>query len=102
MSVLRQQGVLQRAADGGKTHQRRMTNRASFVFHFPSFQDASVIVQSLSPEISHKIPKSNVTFTIEKKMLMMTIESEDVSTLRAACNSYLRWVQTACAVRQLV
>ena len=61
-----------------------------------------MIAQSLSPEISHKIPKSNVTFTIEKKILTMTIESEDVSTLRAACNSYLRWIQTALAVRQLV
>jgi tRNA threonylcarbamoyladenosine modification (KEOPS) complex Pcc1 subunit len=79
-----------------------MTNRASFVFHFPSFQDACVIAKSLSPEISHKIPKSNVTFTIEKKMLLMTIESDDVSSLRAACNSYLRWIQTALAVRQLV
>jgi tRNA threonylcarbamoyladenosine modification (KEOPS) complex Pcc1 subunit len=79
-----------------------MTNRASFIFSFPSFRDACVIAQSLSPEIQHKIPKSNVTFSIEKKILTMTIESEDVSSLRAACNSYLRWVQTALAVRRLV
>jgi tRNA threonylcarbamoyladenosine modification (KEOPS) complex Pcc1 subunit len=79
-----------------------MTNRASFVFHFPSFQDACVVAQSLSPEIQHRIPKSNVSFTVEKKILTMTIESEDVSSLRAACNSYLRWIQTALAVRRLV
>jgi tRNA threonylcarbamoyladenosine modification (KEOPS) complex Pcc1 subunit len=78
-----------------------MTNSASFVFHFPSFQTACVVAQSLSPEISHKIPKSNVTFTIEKKMLMMIIESDDVSSLRAACNSYLRWIQTAISVQKL-
>jgi tRNA threonylcarbamoyladenosine modification (KEOPS) complex Pcc1 subunit len=79
-----------------------MTNRARFRFHFPSSQDVCVIAQSLSPEIQHKIPKSNVSFSIDKKILEVTIESEDVSSLRAACNSYLRWIQTALSVKQLV
>jgi tRNA threonylcarbamoyladenosine modification (KEOPS) complex Pcc1 subunit len=79
-----------------------MTNRARFLFHFPSSRDACVVAQSLSPEIQHKIPKSNVTFTVDKKTLEVTIESEDVSSLRAACNSYLRWIQTALSVKQLV
>jgi tRNA threonylcarbamoyladenosine modification (KEOPS) complex Pcc1 subunit len=79
-----------------------MTNRARFLFHFPSSQDAYVVAQSLSPEIQHKIPKSNVSFSVDKKTLKVTIESEDVSSLRAACNSYLRWIQTALSVKQLV
>jgi tRNA threonylcarbamoyladenosine modification (KEOPS) complex Pcc1 subunit len=79
-----------------------MTNQAKFLFHFPSAQDASVIAQSLSPEIQHKIPKSNVTFSVDKKTLEVSIKSEDVSSLRAACNSYLRWVQTALDVKNLV
>jgi tRNA threonylcarbamoyladenosine modification (KEOPS) complex Pcc1 subunit len=79
-----------------------MTNTASFLFLFPTTKDASVVVQSLSPEIRHKIPKSNVTFSIEKKTLRVVIESEDISSLRAACNSYLRWIQTALSVKQLV
>ena len=61
-----------------------------------------MVAQSLSPEIRHKIPKSNVTFFVDKKTLEVTIESEDVSSLRAACNSYLRWIQTALSVKQLV
>ena len=44
-----------------------MTNKATFLFFFPSSKDASVIAQSLSPEIQHKIPKSNVTFSVDKK-----------------------------------
>jgi len=79
-----------------------MTNKVTFLFLFPSSTDASVIARSLSPEIKHKIPKSTVVFSIEKKKLTVTIESEDISSLRAACNSYLRWIQTALAVKELV
>ena len=79
-----------------------MTNKATFLFFFPSVKDVSIIAQSLSPEIQHRIPKSNVAFFIEKKTLKVTIESADVSSLRAACNSYLRWIQTALSVKKLV
>mgnify|MGYP001587681634 CR=1 FL=1 len=79
-----------------------MTNRARFLFHFTSSQEACVVAQSLSPEIQHKIPKSNVTFSVDKKTLEVIIESEDVRSLRAACNSYLRWIQTALSVKKLV
>ncbi|MCU0850668.1 MAG: hypothetical protein MUC80_05245 [Candidatus Thermoplasmatota archaeon] len=79
-----------------------MTKKATFLFCFPSSKDASVVAQSLSPEIKHKIPKSMVTFSINEKKLTMVIEAEDLSSLRAACNSYLRWIQTALSVKQLV
>ncbi len=79
-----------------------MTKKATFLFSFPSSKDASVIAQSLSPEIKHKIPKSMVTFSVTKKQFTMVIEAEDISSLRAACNSYLRWIQTALSVKQLV
>ncbi|MBP1662266.1 MAG: Transcription factor Pcc1 [Thermoplasmatales archaeon] len=79
-----------------------MTKKATFLFSFPSSKDASVIAQSLSPEIKHKIPKSMVTFSINEKKLTVVIEAEDLSSLRAACNSYLRWIQTALSVKQLV
>ena len=79
-----------------------MTNKATFLFSFSSFKDACIVAQSLSPEIQHRIPKSNVSFSVDKKELRVTIESENVSSLRAACNSYLRWIQTALSVKQLV
>jgi len=79
-----------------------MTNRARFLFSFASENDARLVAGSLSPEITHKIPKSHIAITVEKKNLTLTIESGDVSSLRAACNSYLRWIQTALSVKQLV
>ncbi len=102
MSILRKQGVLQGTTNGCQTHQKRMTKKATFLFSFPSSKDASVIAQSLSPEIKHKIPKSSITFFIDAKKLTMIVESEDISSLRATCNSYLRWIQTAMSVKQLV
>jgi len=79
-----------------------MIKKATFLFFFPTTKDACIVAQSLSPEIQHRIPKSNVSFSVDKKELRVTIESENVSSLRAACNSYLRWIQTALSVKQLV
>jgi tRNA threonylcarbamoyladenosine modification (KEOPS) complex Pcc1 subunit len=79
-----------------------MTSQAKFLIHCPSGKDAHIIAQSLAPEIHHKIPKSSVTFSVDKKTLEVTIKSEDISSLRAASNSYLRWIQTAFAVKELI
>jgi tRNA threonylcarbamoyladenosine modification (KEOPS) complex Pcc1 subunit len=79
-----------------------MTSKATFLFCFASTSDASVIAQTLSPELRQKIPKSSITFSVEKKNLRVIIESEDVSSMRAACNSYLRWIQTALSVKELI
>ena len=79
-----------------------MTNHVTILFHFPSNKSASIVVAALSPEIIHKIPKSMVFISQDNSLLKLTIESDDVSSLRAACNSYLRWIQTALAVEELV
>lgn len=75
---------------------------ATFIFSFDSIEEAKLIAESLSPEIKHKIPKTNVGISLFKNTLSLTIESKDVSTLRAACNSYLRWINTAIKVKQIV
>jgi len=55
---------------------------ASFIFNFDT---------STKTEVS----LSGKTFSIK-------IEAEDISTLRAACNSYLRWINTALNVKKTV
>ena len=79
-----------------------MTFKAHFSFHFPSQKKASIVVAALAPEITHKIPKSNISVSLKGATLNLSIEADDVSSLRAACNSYLRWIQTALAVEELV
>jgi tRNA threonylcarbamoyladenosine modification (KEOPS) complex Pcc1 subunit len=79
-----------------------MKTHALFVFHFPSSKHASVVITALSPEIIHKIPKSTVAVSQDGTIMRLTVDADDVSSLRAACNSYLRWIQTALAVEDLV
>lgn len=79
-----------------------MKKNASFVFYFDSSSEAVLVAASLSPELKQKIPKTNVELSCSKNVLSLKIKSEDVSSLRAVCNSYLRWIATAINVKKLV
>lgn len=79
-----------------------MNKKATFMFTFESHDKAELIATAISPEVKHKIPKTAVDLTISKNILSLNIESNDVTTLRAACNSYLRWINTAIKVNHLV
>ena len=76
--------------------------KVRFVFDFDSTKEAKVIAESLQPEIKHKIPKTNVDVSISEKTFSLSIEAKDVSSLRAACNSYLRWINTALNVKRTI
>ena len=79
-----------------------MKKKVSFSVTFHSSKKAKLVMGALSPEIKQKIPKTKVEITLSKNILNLNIESEEVSSLRAACNSYLRWINTAITVNQLV
>ena len=76
--------------------------KASFIFDFDSEEEARIVSESLIPEIKHKIPKTKVKVCISKKRFTMKVEAKDSSSLRAACNSYLRWIKTALDVKKTV
>ncbi len=75
---------------------------AKFIFNFDSIEEARIVAESLKPEIKHKIPKTNVEVDLSKKTFTLKIEAKDISSLRAACNSYLRWINTALNVKKTV
>jgi tRNA threonylcarbamoyladenosine modification (KEOPS) complex Pcc1 subunit len=75
---------------------------ANFVFNFDTSEEAKIIAESLNPEIKHKIPKTNIDITLRENILSIVIEAKDLSSLRAACNSYLRWINTALNVKKTV
>jgi len=77
-------------------------NHATFVFDIDTTKEALIVTKSLDPEIKHRIPKTNVEVTQEKNRFSLKIESQDVSSLRAASNSYLRWINTILAVKKIV
>ena len=76
--------------------------KASFIFVFDSEKEAKIVAESLNPEIKHKIPKTEIEVSLSGKTFFLEIEATDVSSLRAACNSYLRWINTAINVRKTV
>ena len=63
---------------------------------------AQVIVNSLSPEMRERMPKAKIDLNSENSIINLIINTNDVSTLRAAVNSYIRWIETAMNVHQLV
>ena len=75
---------------------------AKFVFVFDSDEEARVVAESLIPEVKQKIPKTNIEISVFKNKFFMEIEAKDTSSLRAACNSYLRWINTALNVKKTV
>jgi len=76
--------------------------KAKFVFNFDSEEEARIIAESLDPEIKHRIPKTDVKVSLSEKIFTLEIEAKDISSLRAACNSYLRWINTALNVKKSV
>ena len=76
--------------------------KASFIFDFDSVDEASIVTSSIDPEIKNKIPKTKVKTSLSGKTFTITIEATDLSSLRAAINSYLRWINTALKVKKSV
>ena len=72
--------------------------KARFSLHCASSKEAHILLQSLSPELTQGIPKTDIVVKQDDKTLVLKISAKDVSSLRAACNSYLRWIHTALEV----
>jgi tRNA threonylcarbamoyladenosine modification (KEOPS) complex Pcc1 subunit len=75
---------------------------AKFVFNFDSPEEAKIVFESLDPEIKNKIPKTNVKVNLSGKTFTIDLEAKDISSLRAASNSYLRWINTAQKVQKTI
>lgn len=55
---------------------------------------ASIVEESLIPEAEYPIsPRSNVEVEAKEGKLVISMEASDVTALRAAFNSYIRWVE---------
>ncbi len=64
--------------------------------------EAAVVRDALSPEAGRDVPKARVSVSGTGRTVILTIDAEDTSALRAAVNSYLRWSDVAVRVRQEV
>ncbi len=58
-------------------------------------QAAETIAAALGPEAARPAPRSAVALTTTPDALVMEVEAQDTSALRATLNSYLRWASGA-------
>lgn len=63
--------------------------------------DAAVVFGALAPEAGRDIPRTRVRASMENGDLVLRVEASDLSALRAALNSYLRWIMVAEQVNKL-
>jgi len=66
----------------------------------PSEQKLQTILRSLEPEISSPTARSRASLAEEGDYLVLKIEAKDTVALRAALNSYLRWINAILNVFQ--
>ncbi len=68
--------------------------KASFTFELDE-KTSEIVAKSLLPESKRIVPRTKVEIKNNKNKLVLNITADDVSALRAAVNSYLRWIKTA-------
>ena len=69
-----------------------MTSRAELILRTPY---SKVIEGSLSPELGEKIPRTKISVETREQEIVVRIEADDHNALRAALNSYIRWMNVA-------
>jgi len=70
-----------------------MKRNAVIHIEFPSKKQLKMLLDALLPETKKPATsRSKVSIKSEGKKLIIRIEAEDTSALRATLNSYLRWV----------
>jgi len=79
-----------------------MHHSARFVFIVDSEKEAAIIADALQPEITQNVPKTRASVTRSGNTFVLDVTAKDVSSLRAACNSYLRWISTAQSVKEII
>ena len=68
--------------------------KAVFTFELGTPQNRAVLA-ALGPEASRDVPRACARVSADGPVLRLEITAEDSSSLRAAVNSYLRWVKLA-------
>ena len=55
--------------------------------------DSRVLLDTLGPEVGQDVPRTTTRVEESEGVVTLHIEAEDLTSLRAALNSYLGWMQ---------
>ena len=70
------------------------TRNATITFECDNENMAKVIIGSLMPELTSKeIPRTNIELGRAGARVTLKIKAADINALRAALNSYLKWIK---------
>lgn len=76
-----------------------MKTKATVRLPFSSEKRLDALVNALKPELNKQITtRSHTTLTKDNLFLVLHVEANDTVALRAALNSYLRWINTTIKV----
>jgi KEOPS complex subunit Pcc1 len=78
---------------------------AKAVVHLPlqSQKQLNAVIDALKPEIQRQIGiRSKTAISNDELTLVLAVEAEDTVALRAALNSYLRWINAELNVLETV
>ncbi|MFP4170580.1 MAG: KEOPS complex subunit Pcc1 [Methanomassiliicoccales archaeon] len=54
---------------------------------------AHSLMRAVGPEAGREIPRARVEASMDGEDMMLRVEASDLSSMRAALNSYLRWIR---------
>ena len=73
-----------------------------FKIDFDSVHDAKIIYNSISPEIElENNTRSRTNITLKENSIHININSDDVVSLRASINSYVRWIKLSMEILKI-
>jgi tRNA threonylcarbamoyladenosine modification (KEOPS) complex Pcc1 subunit len=77
-----------------------LTKKITITLICDSTQKAAIICKSLQPEINKEFQQTTMNLTQNNEKVTLTICAQQTNMLRAAFNSYMRWIETASSVIQ--
>ncbi|MBQ6219092.1 MAG: hypothetical protein IJJ47_05115 [Methanosphaera sp.] len=73
-----------------------------FLVELDSCHDAEIIYNSISPEVSYAHNERSVTdIELIDNTILIKINSNDVVSLRASINSYVRWINLSLEILKI-
>jgi KEOPS complex subunit Pcc1 len=63
---------------------------------------SDLLIQTLKPETATDLPRTKVEIGTEEGGLVIRVMAEDATALRAALNSYIRWLKLALDTEEVI